>query len=174
MKKINFIMAILFAFLSTSIFTACSSSNDDSDTPTSFKSGIEGYWINLESIRQDVKDANRNAANPGDIHFGAFWDEEILLGGSENYIWHFINSNTVERINYLVYNTPNNKAFYKETNTANSFNLVEFSDRYLYTYTLVDNKIVISNGDIVTLLNGKLYWDGKTKLGYEKTTGLKL
>lgn len=173
MKKINLIIAILFAFL-TGVFTACSSSDDDRELPTTPTSGIEGYWISLESIRQDVKDANQYAANPGSIHYGAYWSEGILSGNSNIYMWHFVNNNTVERVCYLVYKAPNNNAFYKETSTTFPFYLVEFSDRYMYTYSLIGNKIIISNGDIVTLLNGKLYWDGNSKQGFEKISGFKL
>ena len=51
-------MAFLIALFAMVSFTACSSSsNEDEDDIEVTKSGIEGYWITLESVRQDVKDA---------------------------------------------------------------------------------------------------------------------
>ena len=179
MKKIQLsLMAFLIALFAMVSFTACSSSsNEDEDDIEVTKSGIEGYWICLESVRQKVKDAYNY--DPNDYtetsYFGAYWSDGILWRGGESsiYLWHFINANTVQRICFLTYQKKNNNAFYKETNTQYPFYLAEFSDRYIYTYVIANNKIVLSNGDLITLLNGKLYWDGQMK-GYERVNGINI
>lgn len=117
-------------------FTACSSSseNEDEDEIEESKSGIEGYWICLESVRKNVKDAYNY--NPKDytqiLYFGAYWSDGVLFGGGGGesciYLWHFINANTVQRIGFLVYQNKNDNAFYKETNTQYPFYLAEFFD----------------------------------------------
>ena len=170
-------MAFLIALLTMVSFTACSSSseNEDEDEIEESKSGIEGYWICLESVRQDVKNAYNY--NPKDfLHFGAYWSDGVLHGGggeSSIYLWNFINANTVQRIGFLIYQNKNDNAFYKETNTQYPFYLAEFFVRYIYTYVIANNKIVLSNGDLITLLNGKLYWDGQMN-GYERVNGIKI
>lgn len=153
-------MAFLIALLTMVSFSACSSSSENEDEIEESKSGIEGYWICLESVRQDVKNAyNYNPKN--DIfHLGTYWSDGVLHGGggeSSIYLWNFINANTVQRIGFLIYQNKNDNAFYKETNTQYPFYLAEFFDRYIYTYVIANNKIVLSNGDLITLLNGKLY-----------------
>lgn len=169
-------MAFLIALLTMVSFTACSSSseNEDEDEIEESKSGIEGYWICLESVRQNVKNAYNY--NPKD-YFGAYWSDGVLCGGGGGesciYLWHFINANTVQRIGFLIYQNKNDNAFYKETNTQYPFYLAEFFDRYIYTYVIANNKIVLSNGDLITLLNGKLYWDGQMN-GYERVNGIKI
>ena len=165
-------MAFLIALLTMVSFTACSSSSENEDEIEESKSGIEGYWICLESVRKDVKNAYNY--NPKDLlHFGAYWSDGVLVGGGDIYLWHFINANTVQRIGFLVYQNKNDNAFYKETNTQYPFYLAEFFDRYIYTYVIANNKIVLSNGDLITLLNGKLYWDGQMN-GYERVNGIKI
>ena len=124
-------MAFLIALLTMVSFTACSSSseNEDEDEIEESKSGIEGYWICLESVRQNVKNAYNY--NPKDyIHFGAYWSDGVLFGCGESciYLWHFINANTVQRIGFLIYQNKNDNAFYKETNTQYPFYLAEFFD----------------------------------------------
>lgn len=170
-------MAFLIALLTMFSFTACSSSSENEDEIEETKSGIEGYWICLESVRQNVKNAYNY--NPNDyteiLYFGAYWSDGVLWGGGESciYLWHFINTNTVQRICFQIYQNKNDNAFYKETNTQYPFYLAEFSDRYIYTYVIANNKIVLSNGDLITLLNGKLYWDGQMN-GYERVNGIKI
>lgn len=57
-------MAFLIALLTMFSFTACSSSSENEDEIEETKSGIEGYWICLESVRQNVKNAYNY--NPND------------------------------------------------------------------------------------------------------------
>ena len=118
-------MAFLIALLTMFSFTACSSSSENEDEIEETKSGIEGYWICLESVRQNVKNAYNY--NPNDyteiLYFGAYWSDGVLWGGGESciYLWHFINANTVQRICFQIYQNKNDNAFYKETNTQYPF-----------------------------------------------------
>ena len=78
-------MAFLIALLTMFSFTACSSSSENEDEIEETKSGIEGYWICLESVRQNVKNAYNY--NPNDyteiLYFGAYWSDGVLWGGGK-------------------------------------------------------------------------------------------
>lgn len=111
-------MAFLIALLTMFSFTACSSSSENEDEIEETKSGIEGYWICLESVRQNVKNAYNY--NPNDyteiLYFGAYWSDGVLWGGGESciYLWHFINANTVQRICFQIYQTKMIMPFIKK------------------------------------------------------------
>lgn len=127
-------------------FTSCSS--DDGDAGGS-NNNLSGYWLCTSVCEKDISDAID----------GGWLSSEGTGCGSKAY--YFVNGNTVHVLDAWGYITKKSNTFYQVT-VRNKTVYFRPEVSTTYTYALVDNKVYITNGDILTLSNNKLYLDGES------------
>lgn len=80
------------------------------------------------------------------------------LGGRAEVVLDFINKNTV-----MKFDVTRDKDLFIKVDPLPGKSGYYFTSKYTYTYTLVDNKIYISNGTILTIMSKTcLVPDGET------------
>ena len=120
-------------------FTACSDDDDDNGGSGPGGTDLSGYWY---------------APN------GEYNGVEFIL------VYNFINSNTVTKYSTVSNSTegwtgnvaaiPGHPGWYHAPGTERT-----------YTYAVADNKIVISDGTVLTIADGRLIEDGSSTVYYK-------
>lgn len=143
-----------FCFLLCQIgFTSC---DDDDDEQGG--SSLIGYWM--------PKDEYEDGISEYDLSDDENWGDDGCAGMSI-VTFRFIDDNSVEHGFATAYKTPKSNPLY--TFNAQGYKLyVVWEPDNRYSYVRSGNKIVITNGDILTVEGDKLYRDGYGHLSFEK------
>ncbi len=122
---------------------------------------IKGEWSNWDQKYQEM--ISSDWANDVD------WLEENGYFTSQRSVWvsyhyNFVNHNTVERYSYTGYYYHKNPGSADRTERFFGRKVYLYkSAPEIYSYTFTDNKVIISNGAIYTLMNNKLYREGSSE-----------
>lgn len=136
-----------FCFLLCQIgFTSC---DDDDDEQGG--SSLIGYWL--------TKDELEDYVSGQDLTGNVWYDDGCYFAKNNSTMYRFINDNSVEYGGADVYKTPQSNPLY--TFSTQGYRLYVVWNPYRrYSYVRSGNKIVITNGDILTVEGDKLYLDG--------------
>ncbi len=137
--KLHSIFMLLCVCISVPLFTSCSEEEDENS--------LMGYWVDqdyesrwAEQIRDNVKYAVR---------------EPYGINGTEK---RFINNNTLNDVNVYAYYTKRDDAITTISVDGKTYYIVPEYKRTI-TYVINDNKIVCTDGCILTMADGLLYED---------------
>ena len=135
-------------------FSSCKDDDDEGGG-----SSLAGYWLKKDRLSDYLASQNLDddAVWYGDGQF-AYLNEAGM--------YHFINDNTVEVGLANVYKTSQGNSMYTERIQGHQLYFV-WNSIATYTYVRQDNKIIVTNGDILTVSGGSLYKDGESG-AYEK------
>lgn len=108
------------------------------------------------------KDARENYLSGYDLKDDRNWyDSGQFFALNETGAYEFINENTVLCGGVNTYNKSQSNTLYSVTINGKLVHMV-WKPTYTATYVKEGNKILITNGDILTILDGKIYKDGES------------
>lgn len=108
------------------------------------------------------KEARENYLSQYDLKDDKNWySSGQFFAYNEAGAYEFINENTVQSGSVQAYNKSQSNALYSVSINGTKVYMV-WRSYYTYTYVKEGNKIYITNGDILTILDGKLYKDGES------------
>lgn len=145
MKKYYLLLSMaLLAVLSFS-FTSCSDDDDDDEKSGSFA----GYYTNVDKFSKDIQeDIEKN-----------FVDDDGFLEGRLGY--NFTNSNTVEKVQIWAYAKPKSNPICTKNISGKTVYFVKEKSYGLYSFTIKDNSIYITDGSIGTISDNSFYIEGQ-------------
>ncbi len=136
------LLSVLLVAICTFTFCSCGDNDDDDG-------GIIGMWVPVDGIQQQMQTFSDMWPD--------LWDtkEEQFSAVSFN----FINSNTVEIFDAVVYNYSRHDAFLKGNVQGHEYSMVK-GNPVVYTYAIKGNKFYITDGKIGTISDGFIFIDG--------------
>lgn len=184
-KKINSIASTLLLVVMCFMFAACPEPDSDKD------SGLKGWYLDLSSVAKqsdfdEINEAIRNQevlksyknydyVASRDLFIdndGRYSDTDSYFGRLRFSIQSFINvvrilddQTLVFYIGYLYEDgASSDEALYSFYAGSIFGNMTYYGTSSYYTYAKVDNKLIVSNGDIYTITSSGLIKDGSSAL----------
>ncbi len=135
------------------VLTSCSDDDDDNESTS-----LNGLW--WDDYHKSISELKNDYDYQWLADRGFFTSQRSVAGA---WCFNFINNNTVQEYNlwgYFYYNGND----YVRTDQAHGHTVYCVKEDLVKTHTYVknENKIILSDGKIFTLLEGKLYLDGST------------
>ena len=94
----------------------------------------------------------------GYTHYGHEWYPSY----HERLVLEFVNSNTLYFYGLIIDDKRVYEVYDIDANPMPGHSGWYYESRTPYTYVFEDNKVIVSNGNIYTYMDGKLYEDGST------------
>lgn len=144
MKKYYLLLSMaLLAVLSFS-FTSCSDDDDDE------KSGsFAGYYTNVDWFYNEIQEVIKEN----------LMDDDGFMGGMLGY--NFTNSNTVEKVQIWAYAKPKSNPICTKNISGKTVYFVKEKSYGVYSFTIKDNSIYMTDGSIGTISDNSFYIEGQ-------------
>lgn len=126
-------------------FSSCGDDDDEKgggNSNSNTSSGLTGYYTYVDAFADYVRDNIFD--DDGEIGIGC-----VFL--------HIIDNNTIERGMITAYKYPQNNAVYTKNIAGTTLYFVVYRLDWVCKYTYSDGALYVSNGDIYTIYNGKIY-----------------